>query len=72
MGGYDGINYLKIVEKYNLEINVWICVVFMGVRRGGVGVVIFGGCLYVIGGYDGIFNFSILGNLVYLYSYLWF
>lgn len=71
VGGHDGINYLKTVEKYNPETNVWTCVASMGARRGGVGVATLGGCLYATGGYDGTSNLSTSGNPAHLYSHLW-
>lgn len=58
VGGHDGINYLKTVERYNPETNEWTCVASMGARRGGVGVATLGGCLYATGGYDGASNLS--------------
>ena len=72
MGGHDGINYLKTVEKYNPETNAWTCVTSMGARRGGVGVATLGGCLYATGGYDGTSNLSTSGNPAHLNSHLWF
>lgn len=62
VGGHDGINYLKTVEKYNPETNEWTCVASMGARRGGVGVATLGGCLYATGGYDGTSNLNTSGN----------
>ena len=71
VGGHDGINYLKTVEKYNPATNAWTCVASMGARRGGVGVATLGGCLYATGGYDGTSNLSTSGNPACLNSRLW-
>ena len=63
VGGHDGINYLKTVERYNPETTEWTCVASMGARRGGVGVATLGGCLYATGGYDGASNLSTSGKV---------
>ena len=63
VGGHDGINYLKTVERYNPETNEWTCVASMGARRGGVGVAPLGGCLYATGGYDGASNLNTSGKV---------
>lgn len=41
IGGFDGILFLNIVEKYDFKINRWSLVVFMGIRRKYFGVVFF-------------------------------
>ena len=66
VGGHDGANYLKTVEKYNPETNQWTYVASMGARRGGVGVATLGGCLYATGGYDGTSNLSTSGKTIAL------
>ncbi|EDO29422.1 predicted protein [Nematostella vectensis] len=58
VGGHDGVNYLKTVERYDPETNEWSYVASMGARRGGVGVATLHGCLYATGGYDGTSNLS--------------
>ena len=68
MGGHDGINYLKTVEKYNPEADEWTCVASMGARRGGVGVATLAGCLYATGGYDGTSNLNTSGNAWHFYK----
>lgn len=52
MGGRDGSFCLKIVECFDFYINKWLYCSFMLKRRGGVGVVICNGFLYVVGGYE--------------------
>ncbi|KAK3738174.1 hypothetical protein QZH41_019677 [Actinostola sp. cb2023] len=58
VGGHDGVNYLKTVEKYDPERNEWTYAASMGARRGGVGVATLHGRLYATGGYDGTSNLS--------------
>lgn len=52
VGGRDGSFCLKIVECFDFYINKWLYCSFMLKRRGGVGVVICNGFLYVVGGYE--------------------
>lgn len=42
------------LERYYLDEDRWVFVVFMSVCRSGYGVGVVNGCLYVLGGYDGV------------------
>lgn len=64
VGGHDGVNYLKTVERYDPESNEWTYVASMGARRGGVGVATLHGHLYATGGYDGTSNLSTSGTVL--------
>lgn len=68
VGGHDGVNYLKTVERYDPERNEWTYVASMGARRGGVGVAALYGRLYATGGYDGTSNLSTSGELNFFYE----
>ena len=53
VGGYDGDEYLKSVEKYCVSSNIWSRVRDMNCGKVGAAVVACGGRLYVLGGWDG-------------------
>lgn len=58
LGGYNGVFYLRSVERFDSLFSEWIMVVFMSRLRIGFSVVVLNGFLYLVGGYDGLGYFS--------------
>lgn len=51
MGGVNGRRgFLNIVERFDLNINEWLMVVFLKYCRGGVLVVVYCGKIFVMNG----------------------
>lgn len=53
VGGYDGVNQLGSVERYDSEADRWEFVAPMHTARSALSVAAVDGRLYAIGGYDG-------------------
>merc|ERR1711976_845830 len=53
IGGYDGVNLLNSVERYDPSAAQWTSVASMATRRSGAGVAVINDIIYVCGGYDG-------------------
>ena len=58
MGGYDGRNFLAMVEAYNPRTNTWRSCLPLSQRRTGAVAGVVGGRLVVAGGWDGENDFE--------------
>ena len=74
-GGYDGISSLNTVECYDPLTGKWSMVSSMNKHRSAAGVVALDGCIYVLGGHDGLSIFDSVSSspLGFIWSrlYLW-
>lgn len=60
-GGHDGSNYLNSVECYDPKADQWSSKVApTGCCRTSVGVAVLGGCVYAVGGQDGLACLSLV------------
>ncbi|XP_036278903.1 kelch-like protein 12 isoform X2 [Pipistrellus kuhlii] len=57
-GGYDGVNILNSVEKYDPHTGHWTTVTPMATKRSGAGVALLNDHIYVVGGFDGTAHLS--------------
>jgi len=57
-GGYDGFTSLNTVERYNPDIDKWTMAEPMTKHRSAGGVLAFDGCIYALGGHDGLSIFD--------------
>ncbi|KAF4018737.1 hypothetical protein G4228_010173 [Cervus hanglu yarkandensis] len=57
-GGYDGLNILNSVEKYDPHTGHWTNVTPMATKRSGAGVALLNDHIYVVGGFDGTAHLS--------------
>lgn len=57
-GGYDSLNFLNSVEKYDPIEDKWEFVASMNVKRSRMALITCNSRLYAIGGYDGICNLN--------------
>ena len=51
MGGYDGTDQLNSTERYDVESDTWTFVAPMRYRRSALGVTVYQGKIYVLGGW---------------------
>lgn len=51
MGGYDGTDQLNSTERYDVESDTWSFVAPMRYRRSALGVTVYQGKIYVLGGW---------------------
>lgn len=60
-GGHDGTSYLNSVECYDPKSDQWNSkVASTGCCRTSVGVTVLGGCVYSVGGQDGLACLSLV------------
>ncbi|KAM3859011.1 kelch-like protein 10 [Diretmus argenteus] len=52
-GGFDGVNYLNSMSKFNLITRTWDQAMPMYFRRCYASVAVLNGCIYAMGGFDG-------------------
>ncbi|KAM3858904.1 kelch-like protein 10 [Diretmus argenteus] len=52
-GGFDGVNFLNSMSKFNLITRTWHQAAPMYSRRCYVSVAVLNGCIYAMGGFDG-------------------
>lgn len=57
-GGYDSLNFLNSVERYDPIENKWEFVASMNIKRSRMALITCNSKLYAIGGYDGISNLN--------------
>ncbi|XP_036417284.1 kelch-like protein 10 [Colossoma macropomum] len=53
VGGFDGVDYLNSVRKFDLVYRTWHQVAPMHSRRFSISVAVLNGCIYAMGGFDG-------------------
>ncbi|KAB1258566.1 Kelch-like protein 12 [Camelus dromedarius] len=58
LGGYDGLNILNSVEKYDPHTGHWTNITPMATKRSGAGVALLNDHIYVVGGFDGTAHLS--------------
>lgn len=54
IGGFNGISWLRSMERYDPLTNQWTLLTPMSVARSSFGTTVWNGRIYVIGGSDGI------------------
>lgn len=57
-GGYDSLNFLNSVERYDPIEDKWEFVASMNIKRSRMALITCNSRLYAIGGYDGISNLN--------------
>ena len=54
IGGFDGMNYLNSIERYNPKTDTWNIVGHLVTPRQGVTAMVCRNKIYVLGGFDGV------------------
>lgn len=54
IGGFNGVSWLRSMERYDPLTNQWTLLTPMSVPRSSFGTTVWNGRIYVIGGSDGI------------------